>query len=412
MPAQVPVGNLSVKFEISVVIPTHRQCFLDGCLEGLAAQSNTAFEVIVVENGVPAAGTWELVESYRSRLPIRYRHDPRAGLNRARNTGADLAGSEVIALLDDDCRPAPEWLDALVDVHGRADAVVAGGRVCLDFVEAPPGWLVGPFRQFLGSIDWSPVGRPLERGEWLVGANLSFRKSIWIETGGFRPDFGMVGRSPPQLGNDEFEFIQRAAALGGRPPWYSPEALVSHRIGAARTGVEWFEWRAYGQGHSDVASLRLREPEAGVHRLYVELDRWAGRFLQEQARRQSVSGNYERDIEFKDNLLRCRIAQLHGMFDAIRFTRRRFAACAAAPDAYRRGVSAIRRLSRMPSPRSHALFELTRRKMRNRTMEPGGDNLPDAWLSELAGMRDESVAWMARASAVHQSAPWGRSIHG
>jgi hypothetical protein len=66
----------------------------------------------------------------------------------------------------------------------------------------------------------------------------------------------------------------------------------------------------------------------------------------------------------------------------------------------------------MPSPRSHALFELTRRKMRNRTMEPGGDNLPDAWLSELAGMRDESVAWMARASAVHQSAPWGRSIHG
>jgi glycosyltransferase involved in cell wall biosynthesis len=138
-------GPVSVRIEpvnhkISVVIPTYRQGFLDSCLEGLAEQSNPAFEVIVVENGPATDGTRALVDKYKAHLRVRYHHDARAGLNRARNTGVTLARFDLIALLDDDCRPAPDWADGLLEAHAnQPDAGTIGGKVCLDFAAIPPG---------------------------------------------------------------------------------------------------------------------------------------------------------------------------------------------------------------------------------------------------------------------------------
>lgn len=384
---------LLVSLNISVVIPTHQQRFLSRCLEGLAEQSNTAFEVIVVENGVAVAGTRDLVDRYRPHLQVRYRHDAHLGLNRARNTGAALAGTNVVALLDDDCRPVPSWIDALIGAHTEhPDCGTIGGRVYLDFSEQPPDWLVGPFRQFLGTVDWSSVTRPLQKGEWLVGANLSFRKSVWLEAGGFRENFGMVGRSHPQLGNDEFEFIRRAGKPGRNRSWYLPQAAVSHRICASRTTIDWFEWRAYGQGRSDVALLKLKEPETGTHALYRTLYDYASRFVSESLRRHPAIGEENSALQFEDNLFRCRLAQLHGMFDAIASTDQRFVACVNAPGAYRTGVSAIHRQLRLyPLASTHQLFDKARQELRDRIDHTGEDETPEAWLSELAGMRDEIV---------------------
>lgn len=392
--------NQIVNPRISVVIPTHGQRFLGRTLAGLARQSNTAFEVIVVENGRNVAATRKWVEEYGPHLQVRYHYDPKTGLNRARNTGIALARGAVVALLDDDCRPADSWVEALLEAHARHDAAgTVGGRVCLDFEQSPDNWLAGPFLQFLGSVDWSPVARPLSRGEWLVGANLSFRKAIWDAAGGFREGFGMVGRSGPQLGNDEVEFIQRVVQLGARP-WYVPEASVSHRISTRRTTIEWFEWRAYGQGRSDVALRRIRQPQVEGPGLNGALREAASRFLVERARRCPASLHGQWALRYRDNLLRCRLAQLHGMLDAIQSSSRRFSACAAAPDAYLRGVAAIDdQLHAQPEADAHLLFELVGHRLGE------GGAAPDAWLSELAGMRDRIVSRTTESAA---AAPlWG-----
>jgi hypothetical protein len=237
------------------------------------------------------------------------------------------------------------------------------------------------------------VARPLGRGEW---ANLSFRKSVWLEIGGFRQDFGMVGRSPSQLGNDELEFIQRAGRSSKNFAWYSPKVKVSHRVCASRTTIEWFEWRAYGQGRSDIALLKIMERGADGHRLYRALGDYAAQFESEQERRRSFVDE-DSALQFRDNLFRCRLAQLHGVFDAIVSSGQRFTACNNAPDVYRAGILVIdQQLCSNPRASAHQLFEQARQRLCNRGDNGGGDHSPEFWLCELAGMRDEIVSRVVR----------------
>ncbi len=109
---------------------------VDRCLRALAAQTiRPALEVIVVDDG-SADGTGEVARGHGA---IVLRHETSRGPAAARNTGAQLAGAPILAFLDDDCEPAPQWAEQLVgayrrDVIGVAGALLAGGR---------PGFMLG-----------------------------------------------------------------------------------------------------------------------------------------------------------------------------------------------------------------------------------------------------------------------------
>ncbi len=254
---------------LSVVVPTHRPLDLAPTLQALAAQTVQGFEVLLVENGEASAVVAEARSQWQRRLPLRWLHDPRAGLNRARNRGVAEARGEIIALVDDDCRPAPDWAEQLLAAHARhADAGVIGGRVLLAFDQPPPSWLLGEFRGSLSELDWGDACAEIAEGQYLVGANISFRRAVHARAGGFPEALGMSTRASPQLANDEIGFFDGVRRIASPALLYEPRIRVHHRIPDTRVTLAWMFQRRFGQGVSDIALAALRRP--GDHATLVE----------------------------------------------------------------------------------------------------------------------------------------------
>jgi glycosyltransferase involved in cell wall biosynthesis len=111
---------------LSVVI-----CSLNGsdgvrrCLSALCAQSiRPALELIVIDDG----STDSTSEVARSLGAVVIRHSRNRGVAVARNTGINAASAPVIAFVDDDCEPSPQWAEALLSSYD-SDIVAVGGPV-------------------------------------------------------------------------------------------------------------------------------------------------------------------------------------------------------------------------------------------------------------------------------------------
>jgi glycosyltransferase involved in cell wall biosynthesis len=110
---------------LTVVICTRdRPEGLSKTLASLATQSDSGFEVVIVDNSHDGAVARTLVEF--PGLKMRCCHEPAPGLSRARNRGLSEVRSELIAWIDDDEVADPEWIARIKQgfaFPGRADAV-------------------------------------------------------------------------------------------------------------------------------------------------------------------------------------------------------------------------------------------------------------------------------------------------
>jgi glycosyltransferase involved in cell wall biosynthesis len=110
---------------VSVVVPTRdRPDALRQCLAALAAQSFGGIEIVVVDDASTDGDAIALVvaELPNARLVRGEGRGPAA----ARNAGAAAATGEVVCFTDDDCRPEPQWVDALRRRIERGADAVAG----------------------------------------------------------------------------------------------------------------------------------------------------------------------------------------------------------------------------------------------------------------------------------------------
>ncbi len=88
--------------KFSLIIPVYnRPDEVDELLESLTKQTDSDFEVIIVEDGssVPCS---EVVERYITRLDIHYFAKPNSGPGQSRNYGAERAQGEYLIILDSD----------------------------------------------------------------------------------------------------------------------------------------------------------------------------------------------------------------------------------------------------------------------------------------------------------------------
>lgn len=91
---------------VSVVIPVLDDAEeLHRCLELLAAQSVAPHEIVVVDNGCTDDSA-AIAIAYGARVV----HEPHRGIPSATARGYDAAGAEVLARLDADSRPGPNWI--------------------------------------------------------------------------------------------------------------------------------------------------------------------------------------------------------------------------------------------------------------------------------------------------------------
>jgi GT2 family glycosyltransferase len=221
-------------------------------VESACHQDHAARDVVVVVDHNP-----DLLARCRARFPVLtvIANAEPAGLAGARNTGVAHADADVIAFLDDDAQAARDWLGRLLQAYTDPDVLGVGGGV-------EPAWSGHRPRSMPPEFDWvvgcSYVGLPSATAAVrnLIGANMSLRRSVFTEVGGFAAGLGRV-RSRP-AGCEETELCIRARARHGNGRFvYEPGAMVRHRVTAERESWRYFRARCFAEGRSKavVASL-------------------------------------------------------------------------------------------------------------------------------------------------------------
>ena len=103
---------------VSVVVPTrNRASMLRRCLDALAAQTYSAFEVIVVDDA-STDDTPQMLQAFAQAHPdlalTVLRNEPQRGANPSRNRAIEASRGGLVAFEDDDCIADPAWVAELV----------------------------------------------------------------------------------------------------------------------------------------------------------------------------------------------------------------------------------------------------------------------------------------------------------
>lgn len=194
--------------DVAVVVPTvDRVELLARCLRGLARQTHSSYEVIVIHDGDP--GVVGLLEEWAGRLPLRSLRCDARGASDKRNLGWRSTTAPIIAFTDDDCEPTSRWVEAVSAAFGAdAKADVVQGPVQPHPEDAD---VVGSFARTV-LVDTETETYP--------AANLSFRRDSLVRVGGFDESL--------RAGEDT-DLAWRVRETGGAST-FAPEAVVWHAV--------------------------------------------------------------------------------------------------------------------------------------------------------------------------------------
>lgn len=219
---------------ISIVVCTRdRVPELESCLRHLDRQEYPAFEVVVVDNAPTSDAVRVLVEARQSRINYRYAVEPRGGLSWARNAGIAAAFGEIVAFLDDDEEPDPNWLAGLATGFARGDdigcvtGIIVPARLDTQvewWFEAAGGHSKG--RGFTSAIfsRHGPQSPLYPLPPFGAGGNMAFRREALARIGGF--DVALGTGTPTRASEDTLALT--LVLLAGYRIAYEPAALMRH----------------------------------------------------------------------------------------------------------------------------------------------------------------------------------------
>lgn len=184
---------------VSVVIPVRDDAVaLAECLVRLAGQSVPPWEVVVVDNGSSDASA-AVAAAWGARVVS----EPRVGISSAASAGYDCASGDVIARLDADSRPDPDWVERIATCmasNPALDAVTGSGQ----FFDLPPavrGVVSGAYLGAYYVLAHLALGHTT-----LWGSSMAVRRASWLAVR------TLVRRDDPEVHDD----LDLAFALGPR----------------------------------------------------------------------------------------------------------------------------------------------------------------------------------------------------
>jgi GT2 family glycosyltransferase len=212
------------------------------CLSALVLLPEDEQEILVIDNCPSDDRTKLLVAKFSQ---VRYVLEPRPGLDVARNRALTEAKNDIVAFIDDDAVPDPNWLRALVMNFSSPNVMcVTGLTMPLELeTEAQEEFeKYSPFcKGFTRKVFSGRTGNPLSTGKIGAGANMALRKSVIEKVGFF--DEALDAGTPTHSGGDHELFAR--ILIAGYHIIYDPAALNWH---CHRKSVEELKTVIYGYG--------------------------------------------------------------------------------------------------------------------------------------------------------------------
>ncbi|RBY75283.1 glycosyl transferase [Geodermatophilus sp. TF02-6] len=230
---------------VSVVIP----CFTEERWEEITRAVRSVLEqthpcdvIVVVDHDDVLLDRLRRAVGHRARVvPNRFAR----GASGGRNTGALVAGSDLLVFMDDDEVAEPDWVENLVRAHRRAPfAVGLGGAVEARWPGGAPHWFPEEFSWTVGGTAPRPDDTDV-RNVW--GGNMAVRRDLFLQVGGFANEFGKVGHaSQPE---DTELCLRMNAHVGTGARWrFVPGAVISHDVPPERRTFRFFLRRNWLEG--------------------------------------------------------------------------------------------------------------------------------------------------------------------
>jgi glucosyl-dolichyl phosphate glucuronosyltransferase len=249
--------------DISIIICTYNRSntlnkVLE-CVQGLTGSPDITWETLVVDNN-STDETKSTVERFVGcgKGNIKYIFEGRQGKPYALNTGIAAAKGDILAFTDDDVLIDPDWLLNIKKTFDHHDCVGVGGKIIPVFSDKKPSWLTTdtpmPFLNVLGSFDHGEECCVLNVPT--NGANMAFKKEIFIKHGTFQLD--LVPRG------EDTEISLRFLAMGEKL-MYAPDAIIYHRVQKEKLKKKLFQTSYFSYGRFKTKTERENLPDNQIY---------------------------------------------------------------------------------------------------------------------------------------------------
>jgi glycosyltransferase involved in cell wall biosynthesis len=244
----------------SVVVCTRQRAEdLERCLAALRNLEYPRYEVIVVDNTQGEESVKRLAEGFGARWVV----EPRAGLSRARNTGARTARGEFVAFIDDDAVAEQGWLAVHATAFRDPSVSATTGR------NLPSSSATLPMQDWAATEDLGDTPFRVDRTapHWFeranfggvgVGMNMAFRSLLFESGWGFRESLGL-GNQEELLGEENYAFF--TLIRDGHVIAYLPDAVVYHDRPADIAALQHRKRRLVRGGAAYLVMLLVEHPE-------------------------------------------------------------------------------------------------------------------------------------------------------
>jgi glycosyltransferase involved in cell wall biosynthesis len=255
--------------QVSVVVCTYAMDRYDAfteAVESALAQTYEPIEVVLVVDGNPEV--FERVQADFGDVEdvVTHCNDENRGISYSRTKGAKLASGEVVAMIDDDAVAHEDWIESLVAVYDARDAVAVAGDVRPDWQTEKPDFFPAEFYWLVGCVEpgFAEDGEEIRNG---YGSNISFRRDVFLEAGGYDTHTGRRGDKHVQA--HEAPVCIRIRELTGKGVIYTDDAVVEHTLFDYRGEFRWLVFRSFWQGYSKRVMALLYPDADGDETAYL-----------------------------------------------------------------------------------------------------------------------------------------------
>ncbi|WP_267639829.1 glucosyl-dolichyl phosphate glucuronosyltransferase [Haloarchaeobius amylolyticus] len=236
--------------KVSVVVctyPTDRYEYFHECVESVLDQTYEDLEVVLVIDGNEEVHEWT-VDDFGDVENVRIHcNEENHGISYSRTKGAELAEGEIVAMIDDDATAEPDWIETLVETYETTDALAVGGDVRPDWQVEKPDFFPDEFYWLVGCVEpgFAEDGEEVRN---TYGSNISYRRDVFLNVGGYDPNTGRKGDKHLQA--HEAPAGIRMLEEYGKGMVFVEDAVVHHKLFDYRGDYRWLVSRSFWQGYS------------------------------------------------------------------------------------------------------------------------------------------------------------------